>query len=987
MSGDVQPRKRKDKKRRKDEGEQIPTQTHAPLSTNSSNDDLNIHIHKEGGTGGGLCAKLVFFVLLSAIAVLIGMIITEYRGQTDVDTVDTESRFSQIFEGWIDASPDHHDHDIEEDLEDHVLDHDEEEDVDNNSEPEDEDDEHESSQEEDEEELISADNEISEEDEDNEEDQDEDEEQDDQTLEESEENQLDQDEDDDEVQGSEEEERETYEDSNEKEDEDVEADEDDDEDHDDDEQELQNIDSEEKENDNDDELDDEEDEISAENKSDEGEEEYDDDDDNDKVDEDDADEHNEKVPDTAKKIKIRDVGNDEAPPNEKQQESSGMAVKLGVGVALLVVAHLVLVRKWRSAPDDKPSKEESKEPTPDLSRRNTIVVPPTYQEVEQDIEQEEEENFSVKFSLKNCIKKHEQTDYSDEEVSEEESRDEPKSAKTKYQELRSTYTRSLTPEGEIDYHKPSETYDDEYEDNIEDEADEEVSEEEEDDEEGDEEEDEEGDEEDESENEEFDEDEELLKRLEAKYGKLHDKHKGDKYNNLSFKSAAAHQDVEDSDSDKQSDEAAGYEYSNITSKEDYKIKGEIDKAQKKVQNNSAYAIKLFDKILQKYPSSPRSIYGKALALDYLADQRRSNEILEQALKIYIHLLNTENVPHALFEMAAERCINRMRFVGQYKNAIMVHKQLIKRFPNNPKHTNDLAVTYLTINRVEEARSVLKEVLRMWPNNGFALVHLGFIFKTSDNKLQEAVEYLRRGLDTKDKGVIDGRFYFHLGDAMTRLGQNKEAMEVYEEGVKNEVFLSKYQRSLYNVPRLTGKPWWQLEDLPYLDLYRLLKQNWHKIKEEGLAALNEKGYFQDESENLRDSGEWKQFELFARGQKNARNCKKCPFTCSIIEKIPEARGCKRGQTKFSVMHPGTHVWPHCGPTNCRLRTHLGLKVPPKTFIRVAEEIRSWDEGEIFVFDDSFEHEVWHNGTEFRLVLIIDVWHPELTPVEKRNLSPI
>lgn len=50
-------------------------------------------------------------------------------------------------------------------------------------------------------------------------------------------------------------------------------------------------------------------------------------------------------------------------------------------------------------------------------------------------------------------------------------------------------------------------------------------------------------------------------------------------------------------------------------------------------------------------------------------------------------------------------------------------------------------------------------------------------------------------------------------------------------------------------------------------------------------------------------------------------------------------------------------------------------------------RSWEEGKIFIFDDSFEHEVWHNGTEFRLVLIIDVWHPELTKSEKYNLSAI
>lgn len=41
----------------------------------------------------------------------------------------------------------------------------------------------------------------------------------------------------------------------------------------------------------------------------------------------------------------------------------------------------------------------------------------------------------------------------------------------------------------------------------------------------------------------------------------------------------------------------------------------------------------------------------------------------------------------------------------------------------------------------------------------------------------------------------------------------------------------------------------------------------------------------------------------------------------------------------------------------------------------------------IFDDSFEHEVWHNGTSFRLILIVDVWHPDLTEDERQSLVPI
>lgn len=228
----------------------------------------------------------------------------------------------------------------------------------------------------------------------------------------------------------------------------------------------------------------------------------------------------------------------------------------------------------------------------------------------------------------------------------------------------------------------------------------------------------------------------------------------------------------------------------------------------------------------------------------------------------------------------------------------------------------------------------------WPNDGFALAHYGFILKTNDNNFKDAVFYLQKGIDTKAPGVIDGRFYFHLGDALTRLGRESDAYKVYEDGVLNSVFLSKYQRSLYNVKRLKGRPWWNEDNFPlrYQKFFSILRENWKAIKEEGLMALHRKDTFKNEAENLRDIGNWKQFELYARGMKHSQNCQKCPKTCKIIDTFTDASNCRRGQVKFSVMEPNTHVWPHCGPTNCRLRLHLGLKVPANTYIRVADETR-------------------------------------------------
>lgn len=60
-----------------------------------------------------------------------------------------------------------------------------------------------------------------------------------------------------------------------------------------------------------------------------------------------------------------------------------------------------------------------------------------------------------------------------------------------------------------------------------------------------------------------------------------------------------------------------------------------------------------------------------------------------------------------------------------------------------------------------------------------------------------------------------------------------------------------------------------------------------------------------------------------------------------------------------MEPGTHVAPHTGLTNARLRIHLGLSGLDGVWIRVGDEVRAWRDGRCIVFDDSFVHEVWHS----------------------------
>src|SRR5262249_7139877 len=76
----------------------------------------------------------------------------------------------------------------------------------------------------------------------------------------------------------------------------------------------------------------------------------------------------------------------------------------------------------------------------------------------------------------------------------------------------------------------------------------------------------------------------------------------------------------------------------------------------------------------------------------------------------------------------------------------------------------------------------------------------------------------------------------------------------------------------------------------------------------------------------------------------------------------------------------------GPYRGVVRYHLGLRVPPSpdlVGIRVGTEVAHWQEGGSLVFDDTFEHEVWNDSDEMRVVLFLDFVPPLRQPMETVN----
>ncbi|XP_013387364.2 aspartate beta-hydroxylase domain-containing protein 2 [Lingula anatina] len=141
-------------------------------------------------------------------------------------------------------------------------------------------------------------------------------------------------------------------------------------------------------------------------------------------------------------------------------------------------------------------------------------------------------------------------------------------------------------------------------------------------------------------------------------------------------------------------------------------------------------------------------------------------------------------------------------------------------------------------------------------------------------------------------------------------------------------------------------------------------------------------------NTTPTGKWLVFHLVNQGTKLEDNCKKCPHTVSLLKALPSFMGCNLlGNASFSVVYPGTEIAEHFGPTNIRIRTHLGLVVPPECELHVGGQTATWKQGQCTVFDDSFSHSVKHSvkGEGSRVVFMVDLWHPGLTLEEKIALD--
>ncbi|WP_298199526.1 aspartyl/asparaginyl beta-hydroxylase domain-containing protein [Novosphingobium sp.] len=251
---------------------------------------------------------------------------------------------------------------------------------------------------------------------------------------------------------------------------------------------------------------------------------------------------------------------------------------------------------------------------------------------------------------------------------------------------------------------------------------------------------------------------------------------------------------------------------------------------------------------------------------------------------------------------------------------------------------------------------------------------------------DLLDYARRALSAAETGFAE-----HL---MAAIGDNvsptmRTAIDMLMG--RTEPYLQ--QPSLFYYPFLPQKWFYDWRDFPWLeDMLALLP-----AMQDELAAVEDETFTPyvvrvpgrpAPNNPLLDDPAWGAFYFWREGSRNEAAAARCPATLQALSLAPMPRIPGRAPNAlWSRLLPGAHITPHVGLLNTRLICHIPIRPAPGCTLRVGGETRAWEPGVPLVFDDSVEHEARNDGPEPRVVLLFEIWRPEVPEEDRETLSRI
>ena len=241
-----------------------------------------------------------------------------------------------------------------------------------------------------------------------------------------------------------------------------------------------------------------------------------------------------------------------------------------------------------------------------------------------------------------------------------------------------------------------------------------------------------------------------------------------------------------------------------------------------------------------------------------------------------------------------------------------------------------------------------------------------------------------------------KYESHLRDALSKAGFD-QARSSPRFSQSLDLLLGKKQiyfqsPTAFYFPELPQRQFYERAEFPWIEA---LESRTGLIRDELLNLVRDGQAFQPYIQSsgnrpptdyggLLDSLDWSAFYLIEASAPVTDNAARCPATMEALRAVPLSQAPGRTPSVlFSLLRPGARIPPHTGQLNTRLICHLPLIVPDGCALRVGNETRPWIEGQTLIFDDTIEHEAWNTSDQLRVVLLFDIWRPELS-LDERDL---
>lgn len=352
--------------------------------------------------------------------------------------------------------------------------------------------------------------------------------------------------------------------------------------------------------------------------------------------------------------------------------------------------------------------------------------------------------------------------------------------------------------------------------------------------------------------------------------------------------------------------------------------------------------------------------------------------------------------------------------GDLQGARRSLEQAIERDANNPAFWINLGSVLRALQLPEQEMTALERALAIEPRHLLALLQKASLLQVM-NKRPAAAQVYRSALQTIPPGSqIPESLRGPLERAQQAVAENNAALEEFLRP-KLQAAIARHpdaDRSRFDLchdalmgkrriftprptflhfPKLPAEEFHPRAAFPWLDRIEAataeIRAEFERVFAEDADELEPyiaypEGLPLDQWKDLNHSRRWSVFYLWRDGKPIQQHLHRCPRTAALVADTPKIDIPGVGPTVFfSILDAKSHIPAHTGVTNTRLVVHVPLVIPAGCRFRVGSDMRQWQMGQAWVFDDTIEHEAWNDSDVPRAVLIFDIWNPYLSEAER------